>query len=138
MAPTRFGSTGNVFVTPPHRTQSVPHDNLDGYCGEALSTSNIPAWPLRPRVILGYIGQRFLAGIVFEVLSNRLFVSLKDRLQLPRRPLTRLQVRWKWLRETLKCPRFCSARGDGKAWNMPRKFDQDAKHRVVRLVEDRI
>ena len=27
---------------------------------------------------------------------------------------------------------------DGKIWNMPRKFDQDAKDRVVRLVEDRI
>ena len=38
----------------------------------------------------------------------------------------------------LKCPRFCSVWVDGKIWNMPRKFDQEAKDRVVRLVEARI
>ena len=38
----------------------------------------------------------------------------------------------------VKCPRFCSVGVAGTIWNMPRKFDQDAKDRVVRLVEDRI
>lgn len=39
---------------------------------------------------------------------------------------------------TLKWSRFSSVRVDGKIWGMPKKFDQDAKDRVVRLVEDRI
>ena len=38
----------------------------------------------------------------------------------------------------LKWSRFSSVRVDGKIWGMPKKFDQDAKDRVVRLVEDRI
>ena len=38
----------------------------------------------------------------------------------------------------MKCPRFSSVQVNGKIWIMPKKFDQNAKDRVVRLVEDRI
>ena len=41
-------------------------------------------------------------------------------------------------RPVLKWSRFSSVRVDGKIWGMSKKFDQDAKDRVVRLVEDRI